>query len=64
MFPSLNGEPLSKALEKPIDFFQKMKEGNKIFIEFFSVIRIAMPNACVIKIFCFFLKLLGWALSA
>lgn len=64
MFPSLNGEPLSKALEEPIDFFQKMKEGNKIFIEFFSVIRIAMPNACVIKIFRFFLKLLGWALNA
>lgn len=51
VFFSEAGEPLSKTLEVSIDSLQKMKEGNKIFIEFFSVIRIAMPNACVIKIF-------------
>lgn len=51
VFFSAVGEPLSKTLEVSIDSLQKMKEGNKIFIEFFSVIRIAMPNACVIKIF-------------
>lgn len=51
VFFSEAGEPLPKTLEVSIDSLQKMKERNKIFIEFFPVIRIAMPNACVIKVF-------------
>lgn len=35
VFFSEVGEPLSKTLEVSIDSLQKMKEENKIFIEFF-----------------------------
>lgn len=50
VFFSEGGEPLSKTLEVPIDSFQKMKEGNKVFIEVFFSDQMAMPNVCVIKV--------------